>query len=243
MKYTREILEPIVKASVSVAEVCRKLGVATHGGSCSHVSRCIDKLGIDRSHFRGRGHSKGKTFGFSYPTEEYLSNKRSINSNRLRLRLTKEGLKPDNCEKCGLSDWLGVKLPLELHHIDCNHDDNRLENLLVVCPNCHAIIHKEISDSKTKTKTRKNYRSTPSKQEKSEKKKPELIGDNVRVAYPRPNKRTIERPPYEQLLKEVSDTSYSAVGRKYGVSDNAIRKWIRIYEKYQSSSGRERADT
>jgi hypothetical protein len=239
MKYTRELLEPLVKESTSVSEVCRKLGIPTHGGSNAHLGRSIDRLGIDRSHFLGRAHSRGKIIGSSHPTEEYLSNKRSINSNRLRLRLIKEGLKPDNCEKCGLSDWLGVKLPLELHHIDCNHDDNRLDNLLVVCPNCHAIIHKKISDSRPKIKARKKYRTTPMNREPKEQrieKKPELIGNNVRVAYPRPNKRKIERPPYEQLLKEVSDTSYLATGKKYGVSDNAIRKWIKIYEKYENSS-------
>ena len=43
--------------------------------------------------------------------------------------------------------------------------------------------------------------------------------------------RTVERPPYEQLLREVAETSYRAVGRKYGVSDNAIRKWLRAYER------------
>jgi Zn finger protein HypA/HybF involved in hydrogenase expression len=44
--------------------------------------------------------------------------------------------------------------------------------------------------------------------------------------------RTIQRPPYEQLKKEIEETSYNAVGRKYGVSDNSIRKWIKYYEKY-----------
>ena len=43
--------------------------------------------------------------------------------------------------------------------------------------------------------------------------------------------RTVARPPYDQLLREVEATSYVAVGRKYGVSDNAIRKWVRAYER------------
>ncbi len=43
--------------------------------------------------------------------------------------------------------------------------------------------------------------------------------------------RKVERPPYEQLLEEIEATSYSAVGRKYGVSDNAVRKWVRFYER------------
>lgn len=54
--------------------------------------------------------------------------------------------------------------------------------------------------------------------------------DNVKAQI---SKRKVERPPYEQLIQEIEETNYSAVGRKYGVSDNAIRKWVRFYEKYQ----------
>ena len=42
--------------------------------------------------------------------------------------------------------------------------------------------------------------------------------------------RRVERPPYEQLMREIAETNWSAVGRKYGVSDNAVRKWVRWYE-------------
>lgn len=45
--------------------------------------------------------------------------------------------------------------------------------------------------------------------------------------------RKVERPSYEQLLKEIEETNYSVVGRKYGVSDKAIKKWIKFYEKYE----------
>lgn len=52
-----------------------------------------------------------------------------------------------------------------------------------------------------------------------------------RSARPRPTARKVERPPYEQLLAEIAQSGYSAVGRRYGVSDNAIRKWVRQYER------------
>lgn len=48
---------------------------------------------------------------------------------------------------------------------------------------------------------------------------------------PHPEARKVERPPYEKLLEEIEATSYLAVGRKYGVSDNAVRKWVRFYER------------
>ncbi|MEA2223958.1 MAG: hypothetical protein QOH83_2334, partial [Solirubrobacteraceae bacterium] len=49
--------------------------------------------------------------------------------------------------------------------------------------------------------------------------------------------RRAERPPYDQLLREIAETSFSAVGRRYGVSDNAIRKWVRQYEREQAGDG------
>lgn len=50
-------------------------------------------------------------------------------------------------------------------------------------------------------------------------------------SWPAPDARKVDRPPYEQLLEEIEATSYRAVGRKYGVSDNAVRKWVRFYER------------
>jgi hypothetical protein len=56
---------------------------------------------------------------------------------------------------------------------------------------------------------------------------------------PVPQSRKVERPPYEQLLEEIEATSYLAVGRKYGVSDNAVRKWIRWYERQREREAAE----
>lgn len=61
-----------------------------------------------------------------------------MTSYKLKLKLFKDGLKEKICESCNLSEWLGEPIPLELHHIDGNNANNSLENLQVVCPNCHA---------------------------------------------------------------------------------------------------------
>ena len=62
-----------------------------------------------------------------------------IKSSVLREKLIRDGIKEDKCEKCGAVCWLGVKLPLELHHKDGNHFNNELSNLEILCPNCHAV--------------------------------------------------------------------------------------------------------
>lgn len=144
-KYTKQILEPLVLESSSIMEVVRKLGLKETGGNHSHIKNTIKELGINIDHFSGRGWSKGKTFS-KRPLSDYLENKAKIKSHLLKMRLVEEGVKKWECEKCGLREWQGTFIPLELDHINGDHFDNRLENLQILCPNCHA------------QKTHQNYR-------------------------------------------------------------------------------------
>lgn len=126
---------------------------------------------------------------------------------------------------------------LILDHINGVRDDHRIENLRIVCPNCAATVDTHCG--------RKN-RADPVDRECL------LCGRAFRPRYPRhrycsracgvrapkpsrgvpkPRLRRVERPAYEELVREIADTSYLAVGRKYGVSDNAVRKWVRQYER------------
>ena len=70
------------------------------------------------------------------PIEELLSGVR--NRRHIKLRLIKAGLKTNHCERCGIDTWRGAPLSLALHHINGIKDDNRLENLEFLCPNCHS---------------------------------------------------------------------------------------------------------
>ena len=71
--------------------------------------------------------------------EEILIENSGWTSYSIKNRLLKEGLKERKCERCGRTDWEGVEIPLELHHLNGIHNDNRLENLQILCPNCHAL--------------------------------------------------------------------------------------------------------
>ncbi|MFN8354604.1 MAG: HNH endonuclease signature motif containing protein [Spirosomataceae bacterium] len=63
----------------------------------------------------------------------------TFQTHKLKLRILKEKLKPHQCESCGLIEWFGNPIPLELHHVDGNRSNNSFENLQLICPNCHAL--------------------------------------------------------------------------------------------------------
>ena len=139
VKYTKELLEPIVQKSFHWAEVCRALGIAPFSGSQTHLKKRVLGFGIDISHFRGKVWNKGTSLPPKRPIEDYLSGNRFINSHNLKKRLIREGLKEERCEACGTSEWQGEQVVVELDHKDNNHLNNSLDNLVVLCPNCHAL--------------------------------------------------------------------------------------------------------
>lgn len=135
----KEFIE-IVKNSKSTIEVIRLSKLIPAGGNYTTVNRRIKKLNLDTSHFLGRSWNKGRTFPqLRTPMEDYLNNTKRIGSHSLKLKLFSHGLKEKCCENCGLHTWQDKQIPLELHHVDGNPENNNLENILILCPNCHAL--------------------------------------------------------------------------------------------------------
>lgn len=139
--WTDEELRAAVAASESISEVLRRLGLAKGGGTLAGVRKRMLQLGLDTSHFTGQGWNKGGRVpnGLPIPLEEILVEKSTYrSSHNLRLRLIAEGYKTACCEACGLSKWRGRRIPLQLDHSNGDRTDNRLVNLRLLCPNCHA---------------------------------------------------------------------------------------------------------
>ena len=164
----------------------------------------------------------------------------------LKRRLYREGLKEPRCELCGQDEeWRGRKMALILDHINGVATDNRLENLQIVCPNCAATLDTHCGRNLPRRELEvecercgKRYlRQRPEQRHCSR-----ACGTRyARVPGARLATRKVERPPYEQLVREVAESSYVAVGRRYGVSDNAIRKWLRAYERELGAAPVQRA--
>lgn len=228
-KYTDEEFIIAVKSSFTITEVLKKLNLQTQGSNFKHFKLTAKRLCLDISHFTGKGHLKGKTHDYKNPRTiplEKILIKDSMysSSNHLKKRLIKEKILEYKCYECGIATWRNKPISLHLEHKNGNNTDNRIENLTILCPNCH---------SQTKTFAGRNIKKHKKEffcKECSKKitafAKTGLCKNCCNKLMPR-NMKVKNRPPKDILLNEIKETGYCAVGRKYGVSDNAVRKWLK----------------
>lgn len=148
---TRENLERAVSLAQSLRQACEILGMDLHSGnSYRAVRNRIKSWGINTSHFNPWGIIPGRNKRKKRPTEELLKKGSLVESARLKARLFKEGILKQECSWCKIGpDWNGAPLVLQLDHINGEKYDNRLENLRILCPNCHS--QTETFTSKNKT--------------------------------------------------------------------------------------------
>jgi hypothetical protein len=234
-RFTEPQLRAAVAASRSWAETLRRLKYRSAGGNWKTLKKYAALWGIPTDHFDPHAASLSglrRSFFSATPLEDVLVENSSYNRGNLKHRLFKDGLKARQCEQCGQGEeWHGGQLALILDHINGVPDDHRLENLRVLCPNCAATLEthcgrKNRKPPRTCARCATKFRPRYGTQRYCSRE----CGQRVAWARAR-SRRRVERPPYAQLMAEIEATSYSAVGRKYGVSDNAIRKWVRQYRR------------
>jgi len=205
----KERIEQLIKEHTSIRSILISLGVNSNGsGAYNTFKNHCKRLGVEVPKYKKQPSYNGFN---KIPLEDILvENSTYQNRTRLKERLIKGGILENRCYKkgCGISEWNGEVISLQLEHNNGINNDNRIENLELLCPNCH---------SQTKTYAGK----------KLKKEKVLLDPKEYKAKH-----RKVERPPYERLKKEVEENGYSATGRNYGVSDVSIKKWVEFYEKY-----------
>jgi hypothetical protein len=228
-----------IAASLSYAEAMRRLGMCGSGGAVPVLKKWVDRWGISTAHFDADEVRRRALRRTARPLDEILVEGSTYHRGHLKRRLFDEGVKRRRCELCGQGEiWRGRRMSLILDHINGVSTDNRLANLRIVCPNCAATLETHCGRSLRHPLTEvscercgKVFLPKASRQRFCSR----GCGQRWdRRGIPNPKLRRVKRPDYDSLRREIEAVGYSAVGRKYGVSDNAVRKWIRQYELERS---------
>lgn len=217
-KYSNEEFEQIVAQSTSLKEVAQKLGYAAFSGDLSsRIKQKIEKLQISITHFNSIVNPIKRN------EENIFIQNSTADQRTLRAWYLKGKYSKYECSICGQPpEWQGKELTLILDHINGTNNDDRLENLRWVCPNCNQQL------DTTNGKNRKQY----SKKYYCIDCGVEISKDAVRCksCAAKLQPRVVEnRPSREELKKLIRTTAFTKIGKQYKVSDNTIRKWCEGY--------------
>ena len=221
--YTPQQLQKMLDTANSFSDFFDKLGLCRKGNNLSTLKKIIKKYNLsteqlDKNRKNFLSNCAIKSNKEAKKIEDILSNKvEFISSWHLLKKLVKGGLKEYKCEKCGIEEWNGKPISLQLHHKDGKRNNNELSNLQILCPNCH---------SQTETFGAKNM-----KNKKEDKRIEEL---KILKKTPKESK-ILTRVSKEELKKLVREKSFVQLGKDFNVSDNAIRKWCKFYKLPTSS--------
>lgn len=240
-----------------------KLKMSQHGSNRTTLNKAIEDFNIDLTKINQN--RSDKVIGSlnesrrTIPLDDLISGKhqKDYQGNRYAERLIKAGYKEHKCEKCGLTEWLGKPIPLQLHHKNGDHCDNKLENVELLCPNCHVM---------TDTYGGKNvkYNKKIKKEDVNKKTKKGISEDgkryydgygNYKILCPechenfmnkeakmckscRSKERLIPKIPKDELYKAIDSTNnYNEVARKYGCDRDTIIKWHKYYALEDKKNG------
>lgn len=236
-KYTKEILEEASITALSVSDVLRNLNLKVSGSNHRHISSRLKFHNVSIEHFNVEKSTKRTLNGKRRKTaEEILVFGKSADAKQLKRALKEKG-REDICGHCGLtSEWNNKPITLQVDHKDGNRLNNLIDNLQILCPNCHTQTENYGIKNAKKINKPKNLclecekvigssakycKNCYFNKRKSSNKEMLHKGLNVK-------KTKIEWPSVENILERLKTTNYTALGRELGVSDNAIRKHLKL---------------
>jgi len=232
IKENLDNIKKLLEDNTPVSEVARIIGV-----KYETLVNNLKKLNVP---FKTNQHRVGKKhLEKRKPAEYYLREGVRVSIPVLRRKLIEDGLKENKCEnpECGITDWHGKFLPLELHHINGNHYDNRLENLILLCPNCHAQIHgyNKPKENKITKVVKIQPKHIVVKQEVQCQECGNLFVPKRKIqkfcsqicTHKSQERREVTKENLIEALRTCG--SFTGVGNMYNVSDKAVVKWCKRY--------------
>jgi hypothetical protein len=235
-RYSEAEARTAIASSRSFAEALRRLDMCATGSNWRTLKHyAVDVWQIPVDHFDPHAASRDallRNQRAATPLAEVLVEGSTFSRVQLKKRLYAVGLKRPVCEMCGQGElWHGRRLSLILDHVNGVSDDHRLENLRILCPNCAATLDthcgRNVNHTRECATCGAEFRPAGSKQRHCSHR---CGARSAASRIAQEERRHVERPAYEDLVADVAAVGWSAVGRMYGVSDNAIRKWVRAYE-------------
>ena len=205
---------------VNMLDLCHKMGIENVGGEdYKEVKDLAKELGIELKF----SYKRNTTLKMDNRKRELktilVENSKYKNATTLKERLIKEGIKEYICERCKNTEWEGKPIPLQIHHINGVHNDNRIENIQLLCPNCHSLTDTYAGKNANRVNNTK-YSNQISRKKIKKEDWDKLL--EKRWANNHPTKETLC-----SIFKEIG--SFRGVSKLYGVSDKAITKWFKHY--------------
>jgi transposase-like protein/5-methylcytosine-specific restriction endonuclease McrA len=223
---TKQELEDFIERHSSFKNIFDELGMRGTGSSYNILKEVFENNDLDHTIFKKKDleiRKNQKGFNRINNEDMFVENSNTSRSS-VKRRILRETLIKYECSECGINDqWNGKTISLQLDHINGEGNDNRLENLRFLCPNCHSQTE-TFSGKHKKPKSKKSKHHPCIDCEK-------LIwlgSERCNSCYDK-SRQIAERPDLDTLLELIVENGYRSVGRKYGVSDVAIRKWVKAY--------------
>ncbi len=217
------------------------LGNAVKGANYRTVQRWAKLWGIPTNHFDPNAARRTASMARVRPLDEALVENSSYARGQLKSDCLPRQSSSADVRCADRTSIGGRRMSRVLDHINGVSNDHRLENLRIVCPNCAATLDTHCGRKLPRQRTCPNCGEP-------------FVPKHIRHRYcsqhfwrtvyserlrgiPQPCRRKVPRPSLGQLMDDLRSMSFLAVGRKYGVSDNAVRKWIRWYERGSPGDG------